>query len=94
MRLAALLFVLVLGLAAAPPLAIDAAAAPQQAAASQQPAAAQSPAQADIDVDINRGGGAWYTSPTWIAIGVIALVLLVVIIAMASRGSGTTIVRE
>ena len=93
MRMAALLFVLTLGLTGVPALAADAIAAPQ--AAASQPASAQATPQADVDIDVNReGGGAWYTSPTWIAIGVIALVLLVVIIAMASRGSGTTIVRE
>lgn len=49
----------------------------------------------DVNVDVNRGGGgAWYTNPLWIAIGVIALILLIVLIVMASRGGGTTIVRE
>ena len=54
------------------------------------------PVQGKVDVDINTpsGGGAWWTSPTWIAIGVIALVLLIVIIAMAARGSGTTVIKE
>jgi hypothetical protein len=54
------------------------------------------PVQGKIDVDINThsGGGAWWTNPTWIAIGVIALVLLIVIIAMAARGSGTTVIKE
>ena len=65
---------------------------PQVVAAAPQAAPAQAP---QVDVDINRdSGGAWYTSPTWIAIGAIALVLLIVIVAMAARGSGTTIVRE
>ena len=49
---------------------------------------------AKIDVDIDRGGGgAWYTSPVWIAIGVVALVLIVGLIVMAGRGGGTTVVR-
>ena len=47
--------------------------------------------EVDIDTD---DGGAWYTSPVWIAIGVIALVLLILLIVMATRGGGTTIVRE
>lgn len=55
-------------------------------------AAQQPPAQ--IDVDIDRGGGAWYTSPMWIAIGAIALVVLILLIVMASRGGGTTVIRE
>lgn len=54
------------------------------------------PVQGKLEVDINThsGGGAWWTNPIWIAIGVIALVLLIVIIAMAARGSGTTVIKE
>ena len=54
------------------------------------------PVQGKVNVDINThtGGGAWWTNPIWIAIGVIALVLLIVIIAMAARGSGTTVIKE
>ena len=55
------------------------------------------PAQGKLDVNINThssGGGAWWTNPIWIAIGVIALVLLIVVIAMAARGSGTTVIKE
>ena len=48
----------------------------------------------EVDINTNQGGGAWYTSPVWIAIGVIALVLLIVLIVMATRGGGTTIVRD
>lgn len=55
------------------------------------------PAQGRLDVNINThsgGGAAWWANPIWIAIGVIALVLLVVVIAMAARGSGTTVIKE
>ena len=55
------------------------------------------PVQGKIDVDINThggGGGAWWTSPVWMAIGAIALLLLILIIVMASRGSGTTVIKE
>jgi hypothetical protein len=50
----------------------------------------------DVDIDINTGGesGGFWASPTWIAIGVIGIVLLVVIVAMISRGGGTTVIRE
>jgi hypothetical protein len=48
----------------------------------------------DVDVDVNRGGRAWWTSPTWIAIGVIALVLIILIVALVSRGGGTTVIKE
>jgi hypothetical protein len=58
----------------------------------------QPPAQGKLDVDINvghsGGSGAWWNNPIWIAIGIIALVLLIVVIAMAARGSGTTVIKE
>jgi hypothetical protein len=47
----------------------------------------------DVDINTNSGGGAWWTNPIWIAVGVIALVLLIVIVAMASR-SNTTVIKE
>jgi hypothetical protein len=91
MRMVARLVVLTLVMSGLPVVGAGLA-APQAVAAAPQPAAAQAP---QIDVDINRdSGGAWYTSPTWIAIGAMALVLLIVLVAMAARGSGTTIVRE
>ena len=68
---------------------------PALALAQGQPAPA--PAQGKLDVNINThtgGNAAWWTSPVWIAIGVIALVLLIVIISMAARGSGTTVIKE
>lgn len=49
----------------------------------------------DVNIDVNRGhGGAWWTNPVWIAIGVIALILLIVLLALAFRGGGTTVIRE
>jgi hypothetical protein len=48
----------------------------------------------DIDINTNSGGGAWWTSPIWIAIGAIALVVLILIVVMAARGSGTTVIKE
>jgi hypothetical protein len=55
----------------------------------------QQPPTGELDVDIDvGGGGAWWTNPVWIAIGVVALVVLVLIIAMAARGGGTTIIRD
>jgi hypothetical protein len=56
------------------------------------------PAQGKIDVDVNvghsGGSGTWWNNPMWIAIGAIAIVLLIVIVAMAARGSGTTVIKE
>lgn len=61
------------------------------AAQQQQPVTPK----AEIDIHVNRsGGGAWWRSPVWIAIGVIALVLLVVIIALIARGGGTTVIKD
>lgn len=49
----------------------------------------------DVDIDVNRGGGGvWYANPVWIGIGIVALILVVAIIAMAARGGGTTIIKE
>lgn len=49
---------------------------------------------AKIEVDVNdKSGGAWYTNPVWIAIGIIALVLIIALIAMAGRGRDTTVVK-
>ena len=52
-----------------------------------------------VDIDVNRGGGrGWYRNPVWIAIGILAGVVLLVLIILAVRGSGTgggtTIIRE
>ena len=50
----------------------------------------------NVDINVNRGGGRWYASPVWIAIGAIAavLILLLIILAARSGGGGTTIVKE
>ena len=50
-----------------------------------------------IEVTIGeQHGGAWYRSPVWIAIGVLAFIVLILLIVMLSRtgGGGTTIIRE
>jgi hypothetical protein len=58
-------------------------------------AEAQQPPSGQLEVDINTNeGGAWYTSPMWIAIGVIALVLLILLVVVAARGGGTTVIKE
>src|SRR5262245_27818976 len=48
----------------------------------------------DIDVDINRNERAWYASPVWVAIGGLAVLLIIVLLIMAFRGGGTTIGKE
>jgi hypothetical protein len=89
MRLAIALLAL-LGLAAAGNLATPALAA---ADSGYVLAMAQPPGQSSVDIDVNSAD-AWWTNPLWIGIGVVALVLLVVIIALAVRGDGTTVIKE
>lgn len=83
--LLAVLGVALIGSAAAPAVAM--ADSSYVLAADQQPSG-----QLDINVDVNQGE--WWANPVWIAVGVIALVLLVVIIAMAARGGGTTVIKD
>ena len=48
----------------------------------------------DVDVDINKGSDrAWYASPVWVAIGGLAVMLLIVLLVVAFRGGGTTVVK-
>src|SRR5262245_14055123 len=67
--------------------------------AMQQPSGGAAPAQpsgkVDVDINVNRsGGGRWYANPMWIAIGALAVIVLIALIVMAGRGGGTTIVKE
>jgi hypothetical protein len=80
---------LLMGAAIAPSTALAAGSGYSATLEDQQ----QPSARLEVDIDNDRGG-AWYTSPVWIAIGVIGLVLLILLIVMATRGGGTTIVRE
>jgi hypothetical protein len=80
---------LLIGAAAAPSIAIAANSGHVLTLDQQQPPSGK----LEVDIDTHQGG-AWYTSPMWIAIGVLALVLLIVLIVMATRGGGTTIIRE
>jgi hypothetical protein len=56
------------------------------------PAAGKVSAKVDVDVDGHQSG-AWYLSPTWIVIGILAIGVLVAIIVAASRG-GTTVIKD
>jgi len=48
-----------------------------------------------LDVDINtNGGGAWYADPVWLAMGAVALIVVIAIIAMVARGGGTTVIKD
>ena len=46
----------------------------------------------DVKVDITTTTTHWYADPFWVAIGVIALVVIVLLVALAGRSGGTTTV--
>lgn len=48
-----------------------------------------------VDVSTSKGSETWYTSPQWLAIIGLALVLVIVIAVLAARGkkSTTTVIR-
>jgi hypothetical protein len=48
----------------------------------------------NIDIDADKGSAVWYTSPVWIAIGVVALLAIIALIILATRGGGTTVVKD
>jgi hypothetical protein len=49
----------------------------------------------EITVGERSGGGRWYRSPVWIAIGALAAVIVLLLIVLIARGSGgTTIVKD
>jgi len=78
--------------------------APRVHASSSAPALSAAPAafalqipDKKIEVTVgDHGGGVWYRSPVWIAIGVLAFIVLILLIVLLSRsgGGGTTIIRE
>lgn len=93
MRTRFLALALLLGLLAMPalpagPVGFD---TTVQAMVAQQPDA---PSPPRIDVNINDNDGVWYTNPVWLALGAIALIVLVLLIVSASRTGGTTIVKD
>ena len=51
--------------------------------------------QPSIDINVTEAaGGQWLVDPMWIGVGIVALILLIVIVALATRGGGTTIIKE
>jgi hypothetical protein len=63
--------------------------------ATQQPPA-QPGGQVKVDVDLNNDRTVWYADPFWVVIGVAAVIVIVALVAMAARGSGsggTTVIR-
>jgi hypothetical protein len=72
--------------------AIDAVSSTTVAAADFQPEGKD----LKVDINVNRGGGGrWYANPVWMAIGGLAVLVVLVLLVMAVRGGGgTTIVKE
>jgi hypothetical protein len=55
------------------------------------------PEKKDVDVTVKTESRTWYVSPVWVAIGILAAIVLVLLISMAVRGGGvetTRIVHE
>jgi hypothetical protein len=100
MRTSVLALVVMLGLLAIPTHSTSVAASSPASAISadlqQQPAqpSTQPSPPPKVDVEVHRSGGAWYMNPVWMAIGAIAVIVLVLLIVVATRGGGTTIVRD
>lgn len=46
-----------------------------------------------VDVSTTDGHSTWYTSPVWLAIGGLALLLIIVAIFASRRKSTTTVIR-
>jgi hypothetical protein len=86
----AAVLVMLAGIGTVPLPVLNAASGYSVVAAQQQ----QPSPKAQVDINVHRSGGAWWTSPTWIAIGAVVLLLVIVIVALAARGGGTTIVRD
>ena len=51
----------------------------------------------DKKIEITVGdhaAAAWYHSPVWIAIGILAIVVVVLLVALVARGGGTTVIKR
>lgn len=56
----------------------------------------QPPADVKIDISTSKGGGGtWYTQPIWLAVGGLALLVIILIAVLAGRSgrNNTTIVK-
>lgn len=54
-----------------------------------QPPPVQPAPDKEVDVTVKTEKHEWYVSPVWLAIGILGAVVLVLLIGMALRGSGT-----
>ena len=85
---------LILGMVAAGAVSHPAVGIASAATASIQQPAPDAP-KLDVDVNVDRGQHRWIVSPIWLAIGGLALLVLIALVVSASRGreGGTTVVR-
>ena len=68
----------------------------QPAQPATQPAPAPAPSQPapEVKIDVQTTSSpSWYANPTWVAIGVIGAVLLIVVLVMATRSGSNTVIR-
>jgi hypothetical protein len=48
----------------------------------------------EITVGERGGGVRWYRNPVWIALGALGAIVILLLVILAVRGSGTTIIKE
>ena len=96
MRRVLLSLVCAAGLIAAMPAKSSASFAPAPAAVSAPaPVVALQVPDKTIEVNIgDRGGARRYRSPVWIAIGALAIIAILLLVIVAARAGGTTIVKD
>jgi hypothetical protein len=51
---------------------------------------AAQPPDINVQIEDSDDGVVWFANPVWVAIGVLAIVVLGLVIGMAARGSGGT----
>jgi hypothetical protein len=90
-----LALVLVGVFAAVPQRTIVAAGASHPIVAAADMAQAAPAKDVNVDINLHSNARAWYRSPVWIALAVLAIIVLAIIVALIARGGGgTTIIRE
>lgn len=54
------------------------------------------PVEIDVDIGTKDQGQRWVVDPVWLAIGALAVIVVIALIVMAARGGekGTTVVRQ
>jgi protein-S-isoprenylcysteine O-methyltransferase Ste14 len=51
----------------------------------------QSPPDVKVDITTKEGGGTWYTQPLWLAVGGLALLVIILFAVMAGRNNTTVV---